>query len=199
MNIDLLVSNQNIVGLVSDEPIRGNIAGVMFDAETGVMILEFTDVDSLELNIPVEMRIAAIIMERLDIQYGVLDNGVFGETRQLPLILQNDPFGGGNAGHFAVKPRNSVMDFENFMKRAVSGQPVHRNDLGDESAADSVMSGFNPAILQFAPHLSRQRTMEASPKMQPSGPAGPSMGMGGGGGGGGGRPYTPRNNDDDDI
>ena len=194
MNIDLLVSNQNIVGLISDERFAGSIAGVMFDAETGVMMLEFTDSDSLELNIPVEMSIAEIVMGRPDIQMGILENGAFADTRQLPIILQNDPFGGGNAGGFAARPRNSVMDFENFMKRCVSGQPVHRDDLGDENAAESVMAGFNPAVLQFAPHLARQRNMEATPKMQPSGP-GPSMGMGGGGGG---RAAPPRRSDDQD-
>lgn len=201
MNIDLLVSNQNIVGLVGDEVIKGNIAGVMFDAETGIMTLEFTDIDEVELNIPVEARLAEVIVERMDIQYGVLENGAFGVTKQLPLILLNDPFGGANMGQFPVKPRNSVMDFENFMKRCVAGQPVHRDDLGDEAAAESVMSGFNPAVLQFAPHLARQRTMEATPKMAPSGP-GPSMGMGGGGGAG--MSYTPRtgttrNDDKDEI
>ena len=193
MNIDLLVSNQNVAGLISDESFKGSLAGVMFDAETGVMMLEFADADSIELNIPVELEIARVLADRVDIHLGILDRGAFAETRQLPLILQNDPFGGGNAGYFAVKPRQSVMDFENFMKRAISGQPVHRDDLGDEAAAESVMAGFNPAVLQFAPHLARQRTMEAAPKMQPSGP-GPSMGMGGGGGGGGGSnpSYTPR-------
>lgn len=192
MNIDLLVSNQNIVGLVGDEVIKGNIAGVMFDAETGIMTLEFTDIDELELNIPIESRLAEMIAERMDIQYGVLEDGAFAITKQLPLILLNDPFGGGNMGQFPVKPRNSVMDFENFMKRCNAGQPVHRDDLGDEAAAESVMAGFNPAVLQFAPHLARQRSMEASPKMAPSGP-GPSMGMGGGGGGGSpGTSYTPR-------
>lgn len=191
MNIDLLLSNQNVAGLISDESFKGSLAGVMFDAETGVMMLEFTDADSLELNIPVELSIAQILSDRVDIHLGVLERGTFADTRQLPLILQNDPFGGGNAGYFAVKPRQSILDFENFLKKAIMGQPAHREDLGDEAAAESLMSGFNPAVLQFAPHLARQRTMEAAPKMQPAGP-GPSMGMGGGGGGGNNPSYTPR-------
>lgn len=191
MNIDLLVSTQNVAGLICDESFKATLAGIMFDAETGVMHVEFADADSLELNIPVELDIARVLADRVDIHLGVLDRGAFSETRQLPLILLNDPFGGGNAGYFAVKPRQSVLDFENFMKKAITGQPVHRDDLGDEAAAESVMAGFNPAVLQFAPHLSRQRNMEAAPKMSPSGP-GPSMGMGGGGGGTPGTSYTPR-------
>lgn len=185
MNIDLFISTQNIAGLVSDEPFEGQLAGIMFDPETGLISLEFADIDPIEMNIPVAQNLCEALLPLGDIHIGVLEHNTFSDARQLPLILLNNPFGGAHQGRFPAKPRRSVLDFERFMKTCAAGQPVHRDDLGDETSAESVMSGVNPAVLQFAPHLTQQRTMEAAPKVAPRGPAGPAMGgMGGGGGGG---------------
>ncbi len=183
MNIDLLFTAQHECGLVSDESFHAPVAGIMYDAQTGFINLEFSDADSMELNIPVEQGYGQQLTRTIEMHVGIIEDGTIADNRQVPIVLLNDPFGGGNAGTFAVKPSRSVMAFETFMKNCSSGQPVNRDDLGDEDSANSVMGGINPAVLQFAPHLARQRTMEAAPKQQLA-PKGPAMGMGGGGGGG---------------
>lgn len=185
MNIDLLWTDQKEPGLVSDGDFGHPVAGVMYDMESGQLTLEFGDADPLELNIPAASDAAESLSHTRQIQIGVIGRGMISENRQVPLMLLNDPFGGGNAGRFASPPRQSVTAFESFMKRCVSGQPVHRDDLGDDRHAGSVLGGVNPAVLQFAPHLARQKTMEASPHLAPQGPAAPGMAPGGGGGGGG--------------
>lgn len=79
----------------------------------------------------------------------------------------------------------SVEKFLNFMRAVTAGQPLHRDDLGDEdSSKSSVLGGMSVATLQLAPQLQQQRTREAAPRVAPRA-APPSMGMGGGGGGGG--------------
>lgn len=192
MNIDLLWTDQGEPGLVSDEGFGHPVAGVMYDAESSLITLEFGDADPMELNIPAGSDAAEGLCHTYEMQVGIIERGMIAENRQVPLVLLNDPFGGGNAGRFPVRPRQSATAFESFMKRCVSGQPVHREDLGDDRHAGSVLGSVSPAVLQFAPHLARQKAMEASPHLAPQGPAAPGMGPGGSGGSGARRIQQPR-------
>lgn len=190
MNIDLLLSQNGQMGLVADALFKSAVAGVMFDTLTGILSLEFADTDSLEMNIPVEETFGRHLTQQLQIHVGVIVNDVVADNRQVPVLLFDDPFGGAHDGTFAMRPGRSVMAFESFLRRCASGQPLHRDDLGDEKSAGGVMGGLNPAVLQFSPQLARQRAMEAAPKaapqIAPSAPGFGPKGMGGGGMGGGG-------------
>jgi hypothetical protein len=195
MNIDLLLSQAGHIGLVSDRAFASPVAGVMFDTGTGLMSLEFSDADALDLNIPVEREFGERLEGMLDVYIGTIENGVITDSRRVPVVLLDDPFGGSNAGHFPVRPARALNAFENFLKRCVAGQPLHRDDLGDEGSAGGVMGGMNPAVLQFSPQLARQRAMEAArhaaPTAAPSAPGFGPKGMGGGGGSGGVRRAPP--------
>lgn len=186
MNIDLLISQPGQMGLVADQAFASPVAGVMFDAQTGLIVLELTNADSLDLNIPVQQDFCQRLEKLLDVYVGAIEDGVITDSRRVPVVLQNDPFGGGNAGHFAVKPGRALAAFENFLKRCTAGQPLHRDDLGDEGSAGGVMGGMNPAVLQFSPQLARQRAMEAAqqiraaPAIAPSAPTFGPKGMAGG-------------------
>ena len=201
MDIDLLLTEKGQAGLVADKAFESAIVGVLFDAETHSLTLELKE-ESLELNIPVDSEFAPALLYSTAVQIGVLDRGIVQDSWQVPLLLINDPEARAPGRERPMRPSNSVMAFERFLQGAAAGQPVHRDDLGDESSADSVMSGLNTAILKFAPHLARQRALEAAPKMAPQGPSGPSGpgGMGGGGGGGARMPpqQTRRQERDDD-
>jgi hypothetical protein len=200
------MSQQGQMALVSDRLFKSPVAGIMFDAQTGMISLEFADTDSLDLNIPVEREFGERIETMLDMYVGVIDHNQIADSRRVPIVLLNDPFGGGNAGHFAVKPGRALGAFEQFLKRCVAGQPLHRDDLGDEGSAGGVMGGINPAVLQFSPQLARQRAMEAARHATPNAaPSAPGFGPKGMGGGGGGVRYTtpparrPPSDDDDDY
>jgi hypothetical protein len=194
MDIDLLITEKGQAGLVATgSGFESAPAGAMFDAETHSLTLEF-DEDSLELNIPVDSEFAPALLYAAAVQVGVIDKGVIQGSWQVPLMLINDPDNVRGPGRERpMRPSNSVLAFERFLQGAAAGQPVHRDDLGNELSAGSVMSGLNTAILQFAPNLARQRTMEAAPKPAPSGPSGP-RGPGGMGGGGGAPPARTRGN-----
>lgn len=204
MNIDLLLTQAGEAGLVCDKALGSPVAGVMFDSDTGAMTIEFTDIDPLELNITVDDSYIETLYYATSIQVGAIVDGEIRESRQVPILLLNDPQANSDRARFA-KPRTSVMAFERFLKGCIKGQPIHRDNLGDEEQAGSVMGGMSTAVLKFAPHLARQRTMEAAPHLAPKGPAPPGLGLGGGGRGGGGqvnpmrgRPPPSHRDDDDD-
>ena len=190
MNIDLLFTSGEPpgleAGLVSDTGFRSPVAGVMFDMGTGLVTLEFADTDSIDLNIPVQESYLEHLFNLPAIHIGVIENGQITDYRQVPLVLMNDPFGGGNIGRLASKPRRSVAAFESFMRRCAQGQPAHRIDLGDESSASSVTGGgMSAAVLQYAPHLARQNALEAQRHLRHDpAPQAPGMGLGGRSGGG---------------
>lgn len=83
----------------------------------------------------------------------------------------------------------SVDKFLQFMRNASGGQPLHRDDLGDEdSSKSSILGGMSSASVQLAPQLQQQRTREAAPRAAPRAappsPGGMGGGMSGAGGGG---------------
>lgn len=204
MNVDLLLTLHGDAGLVCDTSFKSPVANVMLDVLAGIMSFEFADHDALELNIPVDQDYLGTLYYAEYLHLGIIEGGRIQEGRQIPIIHFNDPEEMPDSGLRPPKMGNSVLAFEHFMKNTNMGQPVHRADLGNENSLDGVMSGLNTAVLQFAPQLARQKSMEAAPKAAPQGPAGPSGpgGMGGGGGGyrggGGGHQTPPTKRDDDD-
>ena len=142
------------------------------------LTLEFADMDALALNIPVEIDHSAYLADSAYIHVGVLERGKITASYQVPLVLIDDPFGGGQDGRFASGPGRSILAFERFMQKAQSGQPIHRDDLGNEELSHSILGGMSAAVLQLAPQLVRQRTLEAAPQVVPQGPTPPGLGPG---------------------
>lgn len=207
MNIDFLITDKNEAGLLCTGEMESLPAGIMLDVQSGELTLEFTDMSSLEMNIPLSPEIISRVKyTRPSVHFGLIADTQVDEAKQLPLMLINDQ----SKSRFRQQPRHSgkdsILAFEIFMKKCQAGQPVHRENLDDDEHTGSVMGGMSPAVLQLAPHLAQQRTMEAAPKMGPKmgmaprGPSGPSApGLGGGGSG---APYIPQQNqfptDDDE-
>lgn len=186
MNIDILITKKGDAGLVCDRAFESPVAGVMFDVRTRLITLERADHESIDLNIPIEDEIAEALLMLAAVQFGVLADGKIQDNRQVPLMLLND-FEGFPAQARASRPMVSVTAFERFLKACVAGQPVHRDDLGDGDESGSVVGGLNRSVLEFAPHLARQKSLEATRSLDMSGPAPSAPAPGGMGGGGGGR------------
>ncbi len=206
MNIDLLLTDRHEAGLVCDQPWGGVVAGVMFDTDSGLLSIEFPDHDTLDLNIPVQESFIEPLTLSLTFHMGALVGEQIVESRQVPLLFLNDPSANVGFGRMA-RPRSSVLDFERFLKACIAGQPIHRDDLGDEDSTGSVIGGVNTALLKFAPNLARQRLMETAPHLAPRAPGiGPAVGPAGrsptGPGGlrasGGARRAPPRQNKSDE-
>lgn len=183
MDIDLLFTAAGEAGLIADENMVNKAIGALFDPATGLMTLEFADMDYMELNIPVD----TVFFETLDrcaqIHLGAIKNGHIAQAYQIPLMFADDPYRGEALKGLQGQTANPLQAFDRFVKRCTGGQPVHRSDLGDESRMGCVLGDASPAALQFAPHLARRHALEASPKLSPAGGprfSGPGLGSGGG-------------------
>ena len=200
MNIDLFLTHHGENGLISDNGFDEPVSGVILDAETNLLTLEFSqDAEPLHLNIPIEEEYKERLLFSSKMQIGVLEDGKVSDHTEVPILYLNDPYGSnfGDVRHMG-RPSRSLIHFEQFMKRCSFAQAVHRDDFGDEGTAGSVLQGVNPKALEYAPQLLRRQALEAGPKIggpeivqgldnaprAPGayGPKGPG-GMGGGGGG----------------
>lgn len=205
MNIDLLFTAQGEAGLISSENQVKKVAGVVFDTQTGLVTLEYVDMDFLELNIPVEKEFNATLDMCPQIHIGAIKDGNIAQAYQVPFMFLDDPYR-TEAFQSVRQPPNPLEAFNYFVKTTVFGQPVHREDLGDESAMGCVLGDAVPSALQFAPHLARRHQMEIAPKAAP-GLNAPGLGLGGSGSSGGtaigriqrgtGSTVPPKKTDDD--
>ncbi len=188
MNIDLLFTGQGEAGLICSENLLKKAAGIVFDTQTGVLTVEYADMDFMEFNIPVEPDYFEALDQNAQIHVGAVKNGKISQAYQIPFMFLDDPYR-MEAFKNIRQPSNPLVAFERFVKTCVAGQPVHREDLGNEDAMGCILGDAVPSALEFAPHLARRHQMEAAPKAAPNlnlGPSAPGLGLGSSGSGGSG-------------
>lgn len=198
MNIDLLITPQHQVGLLSSENLIKKAVGVLFDNETSTLSIEYVDSDHLDLNIPVESEFFGILDGNALIQLGAVKNGKIAQAYQVPLMFLNDPYR-AEAFEKVEPPKQPLQSFYYFVKKCILGQPVHRDDAGDEDTAGCILGDVVPSSLEFANHLARRHGMEMG-KHAANIPNAPGMGLGSSGGGGSSgtsRYYKTRDEDDE--
>lgn len=198
MNIDLLFTAEDEAGLICSENLFKKAAGIVFDTETGVLTVEYVDMDFMEFNIPVESDFFETLDKCPHIHVGAIIGGKISQAYQVPFMFLDDPYR-MDAMKNTPQPANPLQAFEVFVKFCVRGQPVHRDDLGDETAMGCILGDAVPSSLEFAPHLARRHQMEAAPKAAPapSGPSGPGLGLGSSGSAPPPRNTTPPKRRDD--
>ncbi len=178
MNIDLFLTGAAEAGIVCDAPFKAPVVGVILDAQTLNLTLEFPDGDTFHMNIPVEESRREKLLFAHRMYVGFLEEKMLVDSFEVPLLYLNDPYGsefGQNSP--LAKAKRSIIAFEQFMKRCTFAQSLHRDDLGNEDGARSILRGIDPNKLQYAPALARQIEMNAIPKLE----AVPQMpGLGGG-------------------
>lgn len=166
MDIDLLFTNESDAGLISNQNLIKKVAGALLDTESGVLTLEYNDMDIEELNIPVEREFFDALDMCAQIHIGAIKEGQIAQAYQIPLMFADDPY---RTQTMMQHPAANMplQAFEAFVKACVTGQPVHRDDLGNEDSMGCVLGDASPQALQFAPHLARRHAMEISPKAAP--------------------------------
>jgi len=177
MNIDLLVTAKGEAGLLSNENFVKKTIGVVFDSDKGILTLEYADMDHMDLNIPVEEDFFAILDACPQIHIGAVKEGKIAQAYQVPLMFLSDPYR-AEAFRNARPPSKPLVAFNYFVKSCTLGQPVHRDDAGDESTMGCILGDALPSALQFAPHLARRHTIEVAPTAAPHINA-PGLGLGG--------------------
>lgn len=185
MDIDLLFTPNGDTGLISNTNFIQKVAGVLFSMSTGMMTIEYVDMDYTDLNIPVDSSYYPALDRCFLIHVGAFVSGHIAQAYQVPFMIQDDPYRNQMAP--AIKPPESpLMAFDHYMRRCTTGQPVNREDLSDESHMGCILGDAVPSALQFAPHLARRLGFEVAPTLAP-GPNMPGLGLGSSGGGGSGR------------
>ena len=187
MNIDLFTSAHSECGLLCNQAFDNMPAGLIFDAETADITVEFLEDTPLHMNVPVQEELFDPLLATKVIHIGFLIDNEITDTVSVPLYILNDPYGGEFSNVAISRPIRSILAFEQFMKRCAYAQALHRDNLGDEMDSFSILGDNDPKNLQFAAALTRQRQMElqgpqfAGPNMGPSlgpnlGPAAPGLG-----------------------
>lgn len=185
MDIDLLLTADGTAGLVCSQNLIKKAVGILFDTETGLMNVEYADMDSMEFNIPIDQEFWQSLEYNSVLHIGSVKDGHIAQAYQVPLMFLNDPYRGEKLGAAQQIPQ-PLAAFDHFVKRCIIGQPVHREDLDDDSTSSCILGDSSPASLQFAPHLAREHAMEVRPRAAPSAPGLSAPGMGGSTSSGGG-------------
>lgn len=180
MNIDLFLTDHGQCGLLCDFSTPHKVGGVIFDAQVMSLTLEYVHGDTLHLNIPVADVHLDLMLFSHRIFIASLENGLVVDTVEVPMLYLNDPYGGafGDTSPLLSRPRRSLIAFEQFMKHAVSAQPVHRSNLSDEDSAGGILRGLSSATLSYVPKLVRERLLETAPKTAAVFTAMPGLSMG---------------------
>ncbi|MEM7618059.1 MAG: hypothetical protein AAF244_01615 [Pseudomonadota bacterium] len=180
MDIDLFLSKLGLCGLMCQGSFKEPPAGILFDAEIMEMTAEFVNQDPLHFNVAVDNEMRETLLSSKTIYLGVIFEGVINETLDTPLFILNDPYSDGqtNMDKNAQTVRH-VKAFDSFITNSQFAQAVHRENLENESTAQSVLHGQNMQSLAYSPHLQRQMNMEAAPQVVATPMAVPQMGVSG--------------------
>ncbi|MEM6811028.1 MAG: hypothetical protein AAF549_01020 [Pseudomonadota bacterium] len=213
MNIDLFTTNSGEYGLIARGEFEDYPVGVLYDAETALLTIEFIKSDPFHCNINVDPSLTQNLVFCHAFYAGILDGNQIQETLRLPLMILNDPYKETNISLAGVdKPMRVLKHFDGFIKSSQFAQALHRDDLSDEGDSQSILKGANTKALEYSAKLQRQPLMEIGPKgpqvpqmsqeavSQPVGPA--PKGPGGASMGGSTarrvqRPPTQRESDED--
>lgn len=181
MNIDLLFTQQGEAGLITSDILAKKVAGILFDPQNGIFTLEFSDMDYMDMNIPVDPEFHYYLDMNTRVHFGSLKNGQIDQAYQVPLLFNDDPYRAEI--NMPEKSENPLMAFQYFIQHCIAGQPVFRTDLGNEENMGCILGDSSPDQLQFAPHLARAHAIEMRQHAAPTLNA-PGMGLGLGAGSG---------------
>ena len=159
MNIDLLVSQKSEAGLLCSGNLVTKVSGAILDTNGGALSLEFTDMDTMGLNIPIEEEFFALLDATPLLHIGSAKEGKIAQAYQIPLMILNDPYRSQMLQNVKT-PNKPLAAFHYFVKNCVLGQPVHRDDMGNEDTIGCILGDVSPSALEFAQHLARRHGME---------------------------------------
>ncbi len=76
---------------------------------------------------------------------------------------------------------SDIAQAQYWLKSVISGQPIHRDDLGEEDASGGTLRGISPTVLKLAPQLQQTMSQELANAPKYEGPAMSVPGMSPGG------------------
>ncbi|MEM9469969.1 MAG: hypothetical protein AAF988_07380 [Pseudomonadota bacterium] len=170
MNIDLFMTRNGLFGLMTTEDFKEIPAGVLYDAETSEITIEFPKEDPFHCNINIDPSLSDGLIDCKKFYFGLIKNGQIDEAMRLPLLTLNDPYRDDVLKNMKAvdDTLRVVKEFGNFIKSSVFAQAVHRDDLSNEGDSRSILNGQKTAQLSFSPRMDRQKDMVVA--LGPQGP-----------------------------
>jgi hypothetical protein len=55
---------------------------------------------------------------------------------------------------------SQIKQAEHWLKTVIMGQPLHREELGEEDESSGTLRGISPSVLELAPQLKRDLAQE---------------------------------------
>lgn len=184
MNLDLVVANNNEIGIISDTPFKKEIEAIQLDQESKMITIGFAGGKDVQLlNVPIGDPMTPYILENDRCHVAVLNNGHITDARQVPVFITNpvpETFAHFHTGPHIASVSLVAMSF--FIQKPESGQPLHRDDLGDEQSLHKISHQMALPSLQLAPHLVKalqnEKSLAMAQKLQPQAPAPQAPGLG---------------------
>lgn len=179
MNIDLLVTEKGEAGLLCSKNLIAKALGAILDTDNGILSLEFGTMDQMDLNIPIQSEFFDLLDNTPLLHIGSVKDDKIGQAYQIPLLFLKDPYRTQMLQHVRP-PEKPLSAFHYFVKNCVLGQPVHRDDMGNEDTSGCILGNVTPSSLEFAQHLVRRHGMELQ-NIQVQEMNVPGLGLGGSG------------------
>lgn len=179
MQVDLLKTAKGQLGILANGAFDDVVSGISFEEDTQHLILEMGEaMDSVMMNISVSYDFWPDVLKTRSVPMGVFQKGRLTHAAVLPMIS-------GEYAGLGMPPGRlmPVTYFQSFMDEVMSGQALHRDDLG-EGESGAVTGGVSPAAVQLAPQLEHALELEKTaglthgPSLAPPTPKGPG-GLGG--------------------
>lgn len=85
MKIDLMLTRDEEAGLISNSPFDVPVSGVIYEHASGKLSIEFSDMESQELNIPVTKEFHEVMAYIDHIFIGVIEDTVITDARMVPM------------------------------------------------------------------------------------------------------------------
>lgn len=177
MNIDLLVTKKGEAGLLCSRNLISKAQAVVLDSGNGILSIEFAQMDSMDMNIPIEEEYFDLFDNTPFLHIGSVKDGKIGQAYQVPLMILNDPYR-MHLLQSSRPPEKPLLAFQYFVKDCTLGQPIHRDDMGDETTNGCILGDTLPSSLEFAPQLAKRHGFEIQNIPVPD--ILPSLGPGGG-------------------
>ena len=184
MNVDLVVSNSDEIGIISDTPFDKEVEAIQLDQGSSMVILGLAKGKEAKLmNVPIGITMLQYILDNDRCHIAIIKNGQVIDTKQVPVFVTNPVPEVFEPYHIEPRPASiSLIAINDFIKRAKSGQPLHRDNLGDEQSLHQISKQLSAVTLQLAPHLVKalknEQSLALSQKLQPNAPAPKTPGLG---------------------
>lgn len=171
MNVDLFFRNGGGICFLFDSPPEHSLHALVYDDRSHQFYLEFgMEAPNFLLNIPVHAEAGETLTDYSRAHIGLIENGAVKEALNMPVLHMAEHMVEQNNEN--VQGGRDVTGLHDILHNCHFAQAVHREDIGDEEQANSILGEVQPNLVAFSPAMQRAMKSEAHqrPQFEPSTP-----------------------------